>query len=360
MWQHDSDQQWTLVSPSRRRIKLGMNALNLPAPKPALKHTALINKKLVFAEKIQYEAKKGYAAESDSSTDLHVYNTVSTPVISFGTTMPIQQGKSVEEDATPVANEEYDVNSSGQRVSNEKNDDLFDQMVDDMVFQVWKCQRCLSMNHITKDCVNNICCRGCFNYGHIKRNCLSARTSLGKRWVPKIVKGGELVSDTTTTVGPIDELAGSSPKAGETALNWSAGLANESTPHRSPPPSSSSAPPPPMANFEVDPAPWVPWGHQVIDGGPTRLPRSFYYATQDPLQQHQSDCIGIVHPPPPPNLQAFWRHQVRNFLVGPLNRNVIDYQPSLHGVGLYQFSGPTAVSALVQHGEYNITANTTV
>ncbi|KAM0912257.1 hypothetical protein ACQ4PT_012946 [Festuca glaucescens] len=115
-----------------------------------------------------------------------------------------------------------------------------------------------------------------------------------------------------------------------------------------------------MANFEVDPTPWVPWGHQVIDGGPTRLPRSFYFATQDPPQKHQSDCIGIVHPPPPPNLHAFWRHQVRNFLVGPLNRNVVDYQPSLYGVGLYQFSGPTAVSALVQHGEYNINANTTV
>ncbi|KAK1668231.1 hypothetical protein QYE76_056390 [Lolium multiflorum] len=33
-----------------------------------------------------------------------------------------------------------------------------------------------------------------------------------------------------------------------------------------------------MAAFEVDPVPWLPWGHQVIDGGPTRLPRSFYYA----------------------------------------------------------------------------------
>jgi hypothetical protein len=125
MWQQDSDQQWTLVSPSKRRFKLGMNALNLPAPKPALKHTTPINKKLVFAEKIQYEAKKGYAADSVGSADLHVYNTVSTPVISFGTTIPIQQGKSVEEDVAPVdnksvedvtapvANETYDVISNG-------------------------------------------------------------------------------------------------------------------------------------------------------------------------------------------------------------------------------------------------------
>jgi hypothetical protein len=42
--------------------------------------------------------------------------------------------------------------------------------------------------------------------------------------------------------------------------------------------------------------------------------------------------------------------QVQNFLVGPLNRNVVDVQPSLFGIGLYQLSGPTAVNALVQHG----------
>jgi hypothetical protein len=87
----------------------------------------------------------------------------------------------------------------------------------------------------------------------------------------------------------------------------------EQSPHCSPPPSSSVTPSLPMANFEVDPTRWVPWGHQVIDGGPTRLPRSFYFTTQDPPQQHQSDCIGVVHPPPPTNLHVFWRHQVRNF-----------------------------------------------
>ncbi|KAM0900535.1 hypothetical protein ACQ4PT_020580 [Festuca glaucescens] len=115
-----------------------------------------------------------------------------------------------------------------------------------------------------------------------------------------------------------------------------------------------------MANFEVDPKPWLPWGHQVIYGGPTRLPRTFYFATQDPPQEHQSACIGIVDPVPPLHLQAFWRHRVRNFLVGPLNCNVVDYQPSLYGVGLHQFSGPTTVSSLVHHGHYKINNNTTV
>jgi hypothetical protein len=58
-WQHNEHQQWTLVSPSKRRVNLGMNALHLPVPKSALKHTVPVNKKLVFAEEIHYEAKKG-------------------------------------------------------------------------------------------------------------------------------------------------------------------------------------------------------------------------------------------------------------------------------------------------------------
>jgi hypothetical protein len=69
----------------------------------------------------------------------------------------------------------------------------------------------------------------------------------------------------------------------------------------------------------------APWGHQVINGGPTRLPRTFYSATQDPQQQHQVFCIGIVEPlPPPQQAQTLLRDQVQNFLTGPLNRNVVD------------------------------------
>ncbi|KAM0893140.1 hypothetical protein ACQ4PT_025312 [Festuca glaucescens] len=91
--EYENDQQWTLVSPSKQRAKLGMDALNLPAPKPALKHNSSINKKLVFAETIHYEARKGYAAVGSSSTNLNMYQTETTHVISFGTTFPITKGQ---------------------------------------------------------------------------------------------------------------------------------------------------------------------------------------------------------------------------------------------------------------------------
>jgi hypothetical protein len=52
--------------------------------------------------------------------------------------------------------------------------------------------------------------------------------------------------------------------------------------------------------------------------------------------------------------EAMWRDQVQYFLTIPLNRNVLDFQASLFGIGLYHLSGPNAVNALVQHGHFQI------
>jgi hypothetical protein len=112
-----------------------------------------------------------------------------------------------------------------------------------------------------------------------------------------------------------------------------------------------------MAVFEVDPTPWLPWGHQVLDGGATRLPRTFYNPAQDPPQEHRAFCIVVIEPPQNPPADAFWRNQVEQFLIEPLNRNVVDVQPSVFGVGLFQLSGPNSRHALVQHGPFHLQNN---
>ncbi|KAM0854125.1 hypothetical protein ACQ4PT_050627 [Festuca glaucescens] len=108
-----------------------------------------------------------------------------------------------------------------------------------------------------------------------------------------------------------------------------------------------------MANFEVDPAPWLPHGHQIIDGGPTRLPQTFYSPSVDPPWRHDSICVAELMPPPGP-LVPHWRQQVRNFIEDYLHRTVEEVQPCLFGLGVYRLRSPAARAALVNHIPYPI------
>jgi hypothetical protein len=227
-----------------------------------------------------------------------------------------------------------------QHVSEEKAQDDFNKMIDDMAYKVWACGRCLNMGHQTKDCVNDIRCRACFTYGHIKRNCFGQYYQK-KRWVPKSAvpsSNNETESLSLPAVSPSPLIQ----------TNPATSLPSNPVPPTSPTSSAS------MAVYEVDPIPWLPWGHQVIDGGPTRLPRSYYFPAHDPPSEHQDYCIAVLDPPPPPQAAALWREQVHDFLIGPLQRNVVSIQASLFGVGLFQLNGPNSVNALVQHGLYQL------
>jgi hypothetical protein len=160
--------------------------------------------------------------------------------------------------------------------------DGFDKLIDDMVFQFWECSRCLSMGHKVAVCTNEIRCKKCFRYGHIKRNCLSGLANKEKRWVPKQQVSG--VND-RDSLGPVTTLAVPAPDPPDNHFS----LPRPSPVTSLPPyhPECNASNPKPMANFELDPTPWLPWGHHIIDGGPTRLPRTFYFPSQDPPEQHQ-------------------------------------------------------------------------
>jgi hypothetical protein len=61
----------------------------------------------------------------------------------------------------------------------------FEAMIDDMVYKVWECGRCLSMGHKAFECANDIRCKACFSYGHIAKKCLSKNRKKSQIWVPK-------------------------------------------------------------------------------------------------------------------------------------------------------------------------------
>jgi hypothetical protein len=352
-----------------------MAAMKSGQPKSILCSSAKnVSKRLAFAEEISYSACKGYQQKSAKSRPpvfpetVQLFLTEYSPKIKFGTTKPfscVQQKVVVEDGVDSAIQKTINLSPtvSGMDTDEQINGDEFEAMINDMADKVWKCNRCLSLSHETLDCTNEIRCRACYRYGHIKRNCLLSKAHEGIKWVQK--SAPESKSDTPTFPNIAAAAVPVPIRDKSIHKQSSSSVSNPVSPPPHPSFEQQSVPAAQvpgvqamrdkgMAVFEVDPAPWLPWGHQIIDGGDTRLPRSYYYAPQDPPQRHQSYYIAVIDPPPPPQDGALWRQQVSNFLTGPLQRHVIEVQPSILGVGLFQLNSPNAASALVQHGQFQL------
>jgi hypothetical protein len=70
-----------------------------------------------------------------------------------------------------------------------------------------------------------------------------------------------------------------------------------------------------MATFEFDPAPWVPEGFEVIDGGDTHLPRTFVTPSAPMVDAHENWMVAVIEPQPAVEDLHHRMHQVRNFLL---------------------------------------------
>jgi hypothetical protein len=359
LWQRECNMEWTLVSPSKRRVQLGLNAMKGPRPKSAIKSTDSSGKKISFAQKLDYEACKGYTAKEDLQISDQPFRTVTQPCISFGTagnfplphhsvSTEVQQSQSLEGSGINSLSEGNEI----------PQDDDFANLVNDLAFRFWKCSKCLSMDHTIEVCMNKIHCRACYRYGHIEKNCFSKSAAKSGKWIPKRTQGK--VSNSSQTNIPL-AVSTSAPVIKDIPLPMLSTIQGTNPPLFLPSPLPPTPPPPdlvkdchPMVVFELDPTPWLPWGHQVIDGGATRLPRSYYNPANDPPQLHQDWCIAVIEPAPPAMHNGLWRDRVRNFLAGPLNRQVLDYQPSTFGLGMFQHNSPNSREALVQHGAFQL------
>jgi hypothetical protein len=165
----------------------------------------------------------------------------------------------------------------------QNNGDEFEAMINDMTDKVWKCNHCLNLSHETLDCTNEIHCRACYRYGHIKRNCLLSKAHEGIKWVQKLTPESKSAMPVFPNLAIAAILAPIRDKTTHKQISSSVSNIVSLPPHPSFEQQSVSATQVPgvqavrdqeMAVFEVDPAPWLPWGHQIIDGGggDTRLP----------------------------------------------------------------------------------------
>jgi hypothetical protein len=219
----------------------------------------------------------------------------------------------------------------------------FEAMIDDMVYKVWECGRCLSMGHKAFECANDIRCKACFSYGHMAKKCLSKNRKKSQIWVPKTASVVTGLLDSRNN--PLLASSAVPPLQSPQKSQFCAPSSSTSTP--------SGAIPPAMAVYEIDPTPWLPLGHEIIDGGPNRLPRTFYTPPEMPQRRHDNLCVAYIAPPQPEG-DAFWREQVRLFVEDNLGLDVMDAQPSLFGVGLFEMRSPATRQILVQQPQRQI------
>jgi len=90
-----------------------------------------------------------------------------------------------------------------------------------------------------------------------------------------------------------------------------------------------------MAVYELDPHRFLPAGHQIIDGGPMRLPRTFVTPAVRPDRTHENFMVAEVLPSPTPTAMGAVREQVVDFLHG-RGVHVRSTQPWFTGIGLFE------------------------
>ena len=126
-----------------------------------------------------------------------------------------------------------------------------------------RCRRCLSLGHDSLDCNGQARCSLYFRYGHSEFSC-KARANQSRVFRPVSYLEGEAPS-------PL------SIKTSVPASNASPSI----LPTPAPPPNTVSPPPSstPMANFSVDPAPFIPAGYMLERTQPNTLLRHEVYLT---------------------------------------------------------------------------------
>jgi hypothetical protein len=233
-------------------MQLGLSAMNSAAPKSIVRKSAGPRRNLVFADELSYSACKGYHKPGSSCSSSQDTVSVQEPV----TDDTLQNITSLSKDTNDRASNDP-ITSQADGHQHIAHDEAFEQMIDDMAFKVWKCGRCLSMTHLSRDCTNDIRCRACYSYGHIKKNCFKFLVQAkAQKWVPK--KSGPLpkeeLSGATTVVSASSDRINSLLPLEDVVLPSDSSTPNLPPPCTTPNLDSSSS----MAVFEVDPTPWFP------------------------------------------------------------------------------------------------------
>jgi hypothetical protein len=133
LWQNECNEEWTLVSPSKKRLAQGVNALKLAKPKSAIKKSYAVKKKLTFASTLDYVARKGYTNDSpiQKSTDIV---TVPSKASNERTLRDVVVSNVIPSDTIPSVSEHLNKGKAPVDLVENSDNDGLDEVVNDIAF----------------------------------------------------------------------------------------------------------------------------------------------------------------------------------------------------------------------------------
>jgi hypothetical protein len=209
------------------------------------------------------------------------------------------------------------------------------------------CTRCLHMGHAARDCRNPVRCWACHAYGHIRKNCFQWKAGSKMKWSPKSiplpgsiesrVDGTKAYSGVKTQLHPLSDLTAHLPQTKRDDLP---ALPNELSNDQQ----SAS-----MANFAIDPTPFIPLGIFPEDGVEHRHARRTMYIRGGIIKVHEDYAIAISHGDG--ELTPAQRHQLLHDITHYINvevqQLVRSFAPHPHGVGIFRMRNDVERDVLV-------------
>lgn len=303
LWEQEHQKEWTEVLSK------------------AEKHKAKSSKRVTFASRLVFIPTKS----SPSAPKFLVFgqflaqvpqNSKADSIMKFGS-VPRSCSSEVPDlkipHATTVSN--FEIKSSGK---------ICGSPVDNHGFARLSCSKCLCLGHVAQFCLSKVWCKTCFNYGHQFRWCLT-RTRPRLLWRPKV------------TVAPVQNPKIPIPVQNSTPSPCLVILENhdhnQSTVNHNPPPTDHQPLSNTMANFDVNPIPYIPMGFDLEHWARPACGRMVLAG--NPPQRHEEYAIATLTPVPQPN-NLHQLHQaitdVIDYFEGPRQVHIIFACPSPLGL----------------------------
>ncbi|TVU33893.1 hypothetical protein EJB05_15707, partial [Eragrostis curvula] len=214
------------------------------------------------------------------------------------------------------------------------------------------CYRCLTPGHYARECSSKIRCRYCYNYGHIERVCWKKKRDENRKW-----KQAETSKHLAQAQGPREEhLLHHSPvcqnKSQTARFSRDSSPSSEQREGCSSPLSLHS---PTMANFPLNPMPFIAQELNLEDGGANRRSRGYIYLSGNAIRAHEEYVIAIDHEGIlDPEDYGMFIPQIRHYIQNELRLDVKHGQRNPHGIGMFRLGSIYQRDILFSGNVHNI------